>query len=264
MGSLEGAPAACWHSNMGVVLETAAQTNQDSTAQDKHRLVKPAVSFGESLNATAAVDDQLERILIWSQTRFGEDELIRAKEEFFWKTGKVFHDDPFYEQRMGYFLDCFLLERPVSNLASDKMLTPFSIYEEEHLLDSSAKIELKAYLHSVFQITKTSSHTIVVQDIITEQKYTIAARAEESFKALQKKEIFQGFLYILSEKILLSHGIIFHPSKAARIIKKQIKKSLKSDDFDPLRELARFARQNLRHLRHAHVDPKRVYASSSA
>src|SRR5690348_11676201 len=78
-------------------------------------------------NHMELIDTDLENLLAWAKTQFSEEELIQAKEDYFWKFGKVFHDDSFYESRMFYFIDYFLLERPLSRMAANTLRSPFTI-----------------------------------------------------------------------------------------------------------------------------------------
>ncbi len=206
-----------------------------------------------------AIDDQLENILAWAQSKFGDDEFIEAKEEFFLNSGKVFYDDSFYEQRMGYFLDYFLLERPIESKLEK---TPFSEYmlQPQATPWSSKDDSLRDFCHSLFQVLKNQDNQLLVLDLINDQKIKIIARKNESFTAIQRKDLLQGYIYKSQNHYYLSHGLVFHPTKLSRFIKKEIKKSKNSSSFNRLKLLLSLAKQNLKYLRHIHVDPKRIYA----
>ena len=204
------------------------------------------------------IDDQLENILSWAQNKFGDNEFIEAKEDFFLNSGKVFYDDTFYEQRMGYFLDYFLLERPLTRQGTE---TPFSEYmaQPQAHLWTSKEDSLHKFCHSLFLVLRSQSNSLIVLDLINDQKIKIMARKNESFTAIQRKDLLQGYLYQSQDHYYLSHGLLFHPSKLSRFIKKEIKKAKNCSEFDQLKFLLDLAKQNLKYLRHIHVDPKRIY-----
>jgi hypothetical protein len=242
----------------------------ENTVSDKNndaKLVSPANALQKDTGELAAseghtLDEQFEEILLWAQNRIGNEELVQAREEFFWKMGKVFHDDPFYENRMNYFLDYFILERPAREKQSAEAShrTPFNLFEDEKGQCQNGPIAMTGFRHSVFEVRKHQSDSVLVIDLITDKKFEISARPTESFRLLQKKQIFQGFVYELGEVHYLSRGLLFHPDRAAKIVKKTIKNARKSGEFSDQRLLSTFAKHNLRFLRHSNLDPKRIYS----
>lgn len=236
---------------MGVVLETELNDKPNPLtviAGDRHEHAPHTT-----------IDDQLESILSWAQGKFGDNEFIEAKEEFFRNSGKVFYDDSFYEQRMGYFLDYFLLERPI---ATNVTQTPFSEYmlQPQARPWSSKDDSLRKFCHSLFQVLKSHDDYLLVLDLVNNQKIKVITRKNECFTAIERKDLLQGYLYKSEDNYYLSHGLIFHPAKLSRFIKKEIKKAKNVSDFNQLKFLLDLAKQNLKYLRHIHVDPKRIYA----
>lgn len=208
-------------------------------------------------------DRVLESIVEWVSREFGADHIVQAKEEFYWKTGKVFPDDEFFSSRMGYFLDHFIFQRlfGVKNPTLAGM-TPFQAYYE--IFGREEDIPLKDTRHGIFQIQRIRDHDLTVVDLLSEQKHVISRRDHESFAGLHKKDVFQGFLYFGDSKTLMSRGLLFHPEAAVGVIKKTIKRAKKNRELEDLKLLSRFARQQLRQLRHRHVDPKTIYAEDPA
>jgi hypothetical protein len=203
-------------------------------------------------------DEARDHLLTWAQARFGEDEFVKAKEEYFWQTGKVFYDDSFYHARMEYFTDFFLLERPLSQLyGADLCLTPYKIHQQS--INSEQLAGLEQFEHTLLQITKVYSDRITAVNLIKGEQVSIFPRSFESFRAISKKEIVQGFLYQSEQKWFFGRGMLFHPLKANRFIKKELKKLKIGSEFDTKSYLATLAKLQLKHLRHTHVDPKRIY-----
>ncbi len=205
------------------------------------------------------IDRCLETIIDWVNRDFGMNALVEAKEEFFWKTGKVFYDDEFFHQRMSYFTDFFLFQSPLS-VANPALagMTPLQAYCELFVEDNVWP--LKDVRHSLFCVQKVKEQEMHIVDMLCDDKYTITKRENETFRGVTKKQVFQGFVYIAGSRNLVSRGLVFHPEEAISGIKKYLKKAKKERGFDEMTFLARLARQQLRHLRHRHVDPKLIYS----
>lgn len=224
-------------------------------------IVNNQATIEEAPLPLTGIDHFLDHMLRWAEKKFGNEEFVLAKEEFFWKMGKVFPEDVFYEQRMTYFLDYFLLQRPLSQRDGNFLKSTLERYlnDPEQLLTEES---LSGFYHSVFMVQKNNLQSIVVKDLCTQDQIVVSARQNESFKAIQRKEIFQGFLYRADEKVYLSRGVIFHPAKCGRILRKNLKKKVASADFDSLKEVCALARLQLKFLRHKNIDAKRIYSEN--
>lgn len=223
--------------------------------------------------ATSPLEDMTEPLIAWSQTRFGNDEIIRAKEEFFLATGKFFAEDPFYDERMTYFLDTFIFARPipVNTDSGTDTLTPYQAFmlaaSRSDLGIDATKFadltELGSFKHSLYQVSKHSADAMQVKDILTGVKYTVHPQGRATFVAFKKKDIFQGFLFSVGEKMVVSFGVVHHPSTVTGFILKHIKKALKAaksgDAVDKTETLNRLAYLHLKHMRHKHVKALKVY-----
>jgi len=213
------------------------------------------------------IDAILDQLIGWAASTFGEEELVAAKEEFFWKTGKVFYDDTFYNTRMVYFQDYFLFQRPLGH-GTNKFVgkIPFELFLETYEPPTNTENHSHDPLlfskthHSIFQVTKVRPDEVILADLLDRSnKLTVSVRAAQSFKAIRKKDLFQGFIYEVDGVRYLSEGLVFHPSEASSLVKKMLKKESSSTLSDRLRCLARLAHLQIRHLRHLHVHPKRIY-----
>lgn len=218
--------------------------------------------------ATAEIDDLTELIISFANENAGKAEIVAASERFFMENGKVFHDDSFYDPRMTYFFDHFVFERPLAGHGGP-LATPYEHFlaavKDQHLTLAPAVSallgQLRDYRHSLFQIVKLDLTKMVLQDLLVPGRITVTAKSGESFRGLDKKTIFQGFVFPRGEEAQVSSGIILHPKRSTRLIKKFVKQAQKTENFSRKITLARLASLQLRHLRHRHVDPKSIYAA---
>jgi len=209
------------------------------------------------------IDEFIESVIKWTEHTYGPDEIVAAREEFFWKNGKVFEDDNFYNERMTLFLDYFIFVRPVSQLQkSGASKTPFEAYCETPLPGEQherMRGTVTGARYSLFEIGKTSDKTMIVFDLLNDQRHEIASRANQTFKILSRKDVFQGFLYQTPNKDAISLGTFFHDKETWGLIKKALKRQKKAKALDEPRFLAALAKIHLKSMRLKHVSPKRIY-----
>lgn len=195
-----------------------------------------------------------EAIITWVIEKVGVDEVVKAKDEFFTRTGMIFHDDEYYHQRMKYFLDYFLFARVLES-SEGNAPTPFALYKLEH-----PHTPIQNFTHSLFKVAKALKKGLVLSDLCSKDRIIIQKQSDELFDGMERGNIFQGFVFHIKGNPVLSHGLIFHPIRSHRILLKSLKDSKKNGDFERLSYLSRYARLQLKHGRLRHVDPRIVYA----
>lgn len=209
-------------------------------------------------DVSSPVEKQIERLILWAYETLGTEQLVKAKEQFYWKTGKVFVDDQFFEGRIGYFIDHFLFERPIELKCPFQGETPYAAYTR-HV----SPLSLEPLGHSIFRVTKSTVKSLNIKSLIDDGKYSVVARPSERLDGISKGDIFQCYLYKLEECLYLSKGIIFHPFKAYKVIRTKVRKAIAEEDFQVDTLLHKLARQQLRQCRHVHVEPKKFYLDDS-
>jgi len=220
------------------------------------------------------VEELLEQLIGWTHDIVGTAEIVTAHERFHLENGKVFHDDPFYDSRTTYFFDHFIFDRKLnghgSNCDTYSGLTPCQLFLSRAQQESPAlPIEvaealdsLSHFRHSLYQIHKISEKQMTLVDLIDSARISIHAKPREHFRGIEKKTILQGYVFNLGTFHYLSSGIVLHPLKANRLIKKLIKQSLK-DGHNRKQVLPLLANLQLRYLRHKHVHPKLIYKNQA-
>ena len=194
---------------------------------------------------------QIEYILHWACSKYGEKTFKIAQEEFFLLSGKYFHDNLNYHQRINYFLDYFIFERKISDLTKAIDYEPpyyTLINSEEFALSELDReiirdiLDLRKSIHSLFVIKKVNIDYLIVEDLFTTDKRRISPMKGQAFIGMEKGQIFQSFLYSCKGKYLLSKGIIIHPRQAWSSILKQCKKFRKNKSFNKFIYLMKLAK----------------------
>lgn len=201
-------------------------------------------------------DRFLESLLQSYVARHGVDAIILAKEDFFRQGGKIFAEDDNYHQRIYYFLNHFIFE---SSLKPTLRATPFLEFLETA---EGSTTPLDGFTHAVFKILKIKSDHLFLKDLLTEKKIRVEKQTGQIFEGIEKGDVFQGFLLHQGDHSFLSRGLIFHPNRSHKIISNILNIERKSQKLGKHKLLFGLARQQLKHTRLKHVDPKLVYLES--
>lgn len=216
--------------------------------------IKLAVDVNIFGNNSTPIETHIESILSWCEDKFGSTEIIQAKEDFYAQTGKIFPEDECFNHRMSYFIDFFIFERSINKIGKFNGLTPFSAY-----LKFQADDTIKQAHHSLYEIKRHSVREIVIQDLISKETFRIHNTANHSFEGMQKRDLFQGFIYHTVSELTLSKGLVFHTHQAHRVIKKLLKDCQKIGQFQREKFLATLAHLQLSQVRHAHIPAGKYY-----
>ena len=218
-------------------------------------VVDEAVGHGHKSPLLGHIDN----ILDWVTENYDRNEVAKAKEEFFWKTGKVFPDDELFCSRMDYFSNYFLFQRgfdSATNVAP--LVTPFQSYLQH---GNGAQSPISGFRHSLYMIHKIACDHLGLTDFFTGEKLHVTFAEAGTSQAFNKRDIFQGFLFVCGSRLFLGRGLVFHPSTTSSLLRKIIKNAKKNDDFDEVSILFHLARKQLKHFRHPNIPSKQLYTS---
>ncbi len=214
-----------------------------------------------SLQTTTTTDQLLESVVSQSEAVFGKDAFVKAKEEFYIRFGKVFPEDPFYESRMSYFLDYFVLLRPVSGHPKTPFLC-FAGQDSPNQAPANLVLALESFRNSIFEVLSlVGTEEMNVSDLRTGASYKLRPKGDESFRGFTKGAVFQGFVFPCEDCAFLGNGLVMHPQQVLGFIKKFLKNATKSMDFDEQEALAKLAFVQLKSLRHHRAGAKRIYGN---
>lgn len=218
------------------------------------------------ITSDLTLEDCLEQTVQWVASTIGKEYFVEPLDTFMAKWGKSFPDDAFYQDRMNYFLEYAILERPMTGHPG--RLTPFMAFIKE-----SSGVQLLAhknwqyfcdFRHSLFEVMKSGANQIIIRDMLTDRHYKVAPKESETLKFMNKKSIFQGYLFASGNDLYrLGQGLIMHPDRARKQIMKFAKVHRKLPRFTESEILRMIAFTNMRFLRMQHVDPAVIYGTIS-
>ncbi len=227
-------------------------------------MLHPSDFTSQADDVGSSIDAAIEKLTHWAEREFGSEELIAAREEFFSKFGKVFHDDAFFGSKMSYFINYYLFERRVSK-EGVKNTSPVRYYLDLNPERTDAAAiqrvhELSLCIHGIFQVLKIKNNeNAIFLNLLTQDKIPMRLPKNYRLFGLKKNQILQGFIFRMQAGYHPAAGIAYHPEGVFPILKKAIKAVNKSSDADHLNFLGRTASTQLKATRLKHVDPKTIY-----
>ena len=150
-------------------------------------------------------------------------ELVCAKEEFFFQTGKLQEGGQDFDNRINAFLLWFLFDRKW-----ERSLRPPLSYYEEHLKKEGnvAAVNLLerqiSHIHSLFRLIRFKKGRSLIQDMVTREKYWIDD--EGVLSGVEKGIYFETRLFRVSGTRCLANYLIPHPKTVKSEIGKRLKR----------------------------------------
>ena len=158
-----------------------------------------------------------------------------AREFFLISTGKVYDDDPAFENRMAYFQEFFLFEFRLSEIFSGSTifetflfnsLNVFSLKEVQHYE------ELRNQTHSLFRVISThENYYLMIKDLLSLRTYRVFPLPSFAFGGLDKNQIFDARMIEYYGVFYLTGAFVLHSKNVYSFIEKKIKKLFKNPDY---------------------------------
>lgn len=197
----------------------------------------------------------LEEILtIYSQGDYYQS-LLKAKEDYFLRTGMAFEEDEDYESRMASFNDWYVLQY----LPDESGKTFFQQYIESHEVIDELVEAVNRTNHSLFEYTGTSFRgQHILKDILHDNKITLAKT--HSAPSMVKGDIFIGRTTFFKEEFFLFYGLRMMPKEARSSMKKEAKKVRKLNDLKQELDFLFFTESlKTKWQRYGHVDVNKIF-----
>jgi hypothetical protein len=187
-----------------------------------------------------------------------ERSLVAAKEEWGEKAGRVFDDDPLYEERTAAFLEWYALERQ----GADGRVPAERFLADEKLEDLEGRwaFALARSHRSLFEVRELKDGAILLDDLLAGCAFDVTERRK--LPGIEVGMVFEARLVadVASPPLVLfTRAFQFHPAEAAREVKKRAEQSREAGEAKA-EALFRFLRLRLKALRYGHVSAGKIYA----
>jgi hypothetical protein len=197
----------------------------------------------------------LDRVIAFAAR--DEVETVKAKEEWGEKAGRVFDDDPLYEERTTAFLEWYALERalPSGKVPAERFLAEERLDDKEgawmHALGTSHR--------SLFEVRSVHEGVILLDDLLGGGSFAVTERRR--LPGVEEHEIFEARLVanvMTPPELLFTRAFQFHPREAFAEMKRHAERARKAGE--PRAEtLFRLLRLRLKALRYKHVTADKIY-----
>jgi hypothetical protein len=197
----------------------------------------------------------LERVIHYAAR--DEAELVRAREEWAELAGRVFDDDPLYEERTAAFLEWFALER----LSPDGKVPAARFLAEESLSEADRPwAEALCTTHrSLFEVERIEEAVISLSDLLGGGAFVVTERRR--LAGVEPTEIFEARLYpdpTVPSDLLFTRSFQFYPREARKELKDKAERARKAGR--PRAEtLFQLMRLRLKAMRYQHVAADKIY-----
>ena len=139
--------------------------------------------------------------------------LLRAKADYFTRTGEVFEDDRSFESRMASFLEFYLFDF----VLPQPCVTPAQLFADQNLavLTGGPRSTVAAFVrtnHSLYEVLQVSDQGVRVRDLFTEKEAHVHER--RTLAGLSKGDLIEARLIPLDGRPLFSQAFCYHPRAA--------------------------------------------------
>ncbi len=208
-------------------------------------------------------EDILERLLgVYTKGIF-EDEILKAKVEFFERSIPSLEDDSsHFNLRMSQFLDWYLFTRKLTDIG----LTPieYGLQDRSFPRKDGDKELFKALLnseHSIFEFIKIKNQDVTIRDLFTNKKIT--AKNSDITAGFHPDEYFSVRIIPYKDSFVFSRGFCFHPAEASKYLTKEVAALKKRTPEEREKLLLKFTRMKYKVDQYKHIQPKFIYTNES-
>jgi hypothetical protein len=188
-----------------------------------------------------------------------EAELLAAREAWAQAAGRVFDDDPLYEERTVAFLEWYVLDRP-----SPDGFTPAERFlRADPALPSETLAWVTALAHShrtLLQLRRLREGALTVDDLLGGGSFEVTERRRMA--GFEEGEIFEARLVADVDNppsVLFARAFQFHPREAQRPILRIATRAAR-ERWPREATLFRLLQLRLKALRYRHVSADKIYA----
>jgi hypothetical protein len=180
------------------------------------------------------------------------DEVVRAKDEYSARTGRVFEDDELFEARTAAFLEWYAVERPLVGQGAP----PAALRRAEAPEDAGALSAWLASHRSLYSIEDQGDEHVLLYDLIGGGLFEVDERRR--LHGVADGDLVEARLVGWEGKVRFGRTFLYHPAGAREAIighARRVKDAggSRADIVDFVASL------RVRALRYKHVAAERVY-----
>ncbi len=185
-------------------------------------------------------------------------EFACAREEYFRRTGKVFEDEPMFENRITACLEWYLFDRILENVGVPPVRLYYLIHRSDLEPEELKTVEsLQKTRHSLYEYLGRSKGRFRVRDLLDDRIHEVSER--RTYAGVGPGDVLDARLLFLPEGALFADAMWLHPAEARKFILDEVKKirSAKGADFET--RLFDLSYMKLKQERYHHLMTPEIY-----
>lgn len=187
-----------------------------------------------------------------------EAEVVRARDEFGARAGRVLDDDELYEERTAAFLEWYVVERPLS---AHGEVAALHALRREHDPDRAAALRAWATSHrSLFAIEAIEAGQLDVLDLVGGGRFRVDERRR--LHGVAPGDVIEARLLGWRGRVVFGRTFLFHPAAARSAIEAHIAR-IRAQGGSRADAVDFVAALRVKAQRYKHVAPERVYELES-
>ena len=206
---------------------------------------------------------ELERALDGLIERFGsgahQPEVVRAREDWLERTGRVFEDDALWEPRTVQFLEWYALERPLDGVGEAPVVV--ALREAPASEHAPAWRALAASHRSLFEVVELEEGEVALADLLGGARFAVAERRR--LHGVAAGDIVQARLIGWRGAVRFGRTFDYYPAGAREAILGHCRR-LRAAGQSRDEAIAYIASLRVRAERYRHVTPERVYEAATS
>jgi len=196
-----------------------------------------------------------ERFIETATTILSEEEIARAKEEFFDLSGRVTETDQSMELRYSWFVEYLVFEYQYNyKTPAICLLEEYQRFSE---LERSIYNEFLNYKKGIFLIRGYEEGLISALNLADDKIIPVYTTSEA--EVFEKNSIFQGNVFRYQGSYFFSPAVLVHPGYVSSLIVKTFRKKIKGDDVRFREFFWMLARLKLKQERFPRIPPVEIY-----
>jgi hypothetical protein len=198
------------------------------------------------------LDSALDRLIEAFGAGAWSHEVVRARDEYAARTGRVFEDDELFEARTAAFLEWYAVERPLSGAG----VPPAALRRHDVPADAPALSAWLASHRSLFAIEDQDQEGVLLQDLIGGGLFEVDERRR--LHGVADGDLLEARLVGWQGKVRFGRTFLYHPAGAREAIIGHARRV--KDTGGKRADIVDFvASLRVRALRYKHVAAERVY-----
>lgn len=191
--------------------------------------------------------------------RFGSgahaEEIVRAREEYAERTGRVFEDDELYEARTASFLEWYVAERP---LEAEGVAPAVVAFREA---PTPVHRAWATTYRSLFAVEELEPGRVVLFDLLGGGRFAVVERRR--LHGVAAGDLVEARLCSFAGEVRFGRTFCYHPptTRAALIAQARHVRAAGGSRIDAVDHAAALC---VRALRYRHVAPERVYEMATS